>query len=75
MISVSLRTYRNISSGGQFLKQNTLYPFKGAGYRKSYFDSPSWDEVDRLQDIETDRKVEMIITLLIGFYLACMNVE
>ena len=28
-------------------------------YRKSYFDQPSWDDVDRFNDIKMDRKVHI----------------
>ena len=46
-------------------------------YRKRYFDQPSWDDVDRSEDIKMDRRV---FDRLYNFkspltFLALMNVE
>ena len=39
--------------------QNWFDGIKEVRYRKSYFDQPSWDDVDRFNDIKMDRKVHI----------------
>ena len=64
LISVNLRKRKKIEIlFSQFFLLEICHTLEEAKYRKKYFDAPSWQDVHRNEDFNTDRQSEIIGSL------------